>query len=402
MSSLTTSNNSFRHGHIFSAEICRKLEAYTEHLADEDINDSPIRQTEKSVLRELIAHYNANVNPKIGHNRSNPTENAKARRLSYEMVDEFLKATHLTAKQFLELCMIENKGLTNFYDKDWVEFTWATPDMAKLCVWLDYLSSEERALVRDFIVDLLPASYYDFLDRLYQKSNDYGFNNELAPAWSLNYDASHKDFLRINNLSDRVAQTLWYVCGDKQDYPSVIAAKYSYEHFRWIEELNKKSLESVKEADGKEKTQSAEVAKKDVTYYRSGLSDITQNSDTSDQDNSTNEDPDKIKGLKKKEIEYKPEKTYYHYYYTVDLDFPRIAHPLHFWGLFNFSDIHLLCDIFRLSPHWVFYGEKDGTVLAKNPETEKIIDLYTFLPEAVKPTVLQYVISLGRSVRYGR
>lgn len=58
----------------------------------------------------------------------------------------------------------------------------------------------------------------------------------------------------------------------------------------------------------------------------------------------------------------------------------RTNRQRHYWT-FRIQEMDVLCRTFNLSPHWVFYGDREIPLLAEKAETERIMDLFQLLPD---------------------
>ena len=72
------------------------------------------------------------------------------------------------------------------------------------------------------------------------------------------------------------------------------------------------------------------------------------------------------------------------YYYPV-----TAAKRKYIWHVLRLGDIWKFCQIFKLSPHWVLFGNKPVAVLAKYAQTELIMDEFSFLPKDLQKYVIE-------------
>lgn len=268
------------HGRRYPADVQKILTEYLDMLSeDSDKNEDVIK-------------YRSEINPKTSHNRQRKHAAMHiARKLSVEMMPEFLAVAELTPKKFLELILESNSDKVPF-GEDWKELAWPDPEGALIADFLDAADAEEVEAVRNLVGTLHPNYFADFCKKLQEPSGEYGKEDCLIPI----YAAENKDYVpetKAENLSDRLVCTLDYL--------------------------------TAQSSEG-----NAQVMEKFFLYYNES----------------------------------------------------RTFHPRHFWGVFNVRQIDKICESLKLSPHWVFYGNIDQgqTILAKNPETEYIMDMYYLLP----------------------
>ena len=69
--------------------------------------------------------------------------------------------------------------------------------------------------------------------------------------------------------------------------------------------------------------------------------------------------------------------------------------PRHYWLIFNLEDIWTFCKHFALSPHWILFGRQPITVLAKDIQTELIMDEFALLPKQEQKIVIGYAKQLA-------
>lgn len=67
----------------------------------------------------------------------------------------------------------------------------------------------------------------------------------------------------------------------------------------------------------------------------------------------------------------------------------------HYWLVFNLEDIWAFCLRFGLSPHWILFGRQPITVLAKDIETEKVMDEFALLPKQEQKIVIGFAKQLA-------
>ena len=66
---------------------------------------------------------------------------------------------------------------------------------------------------------------------------------------------------------------------------------------------------------------------------------------------------------------------------TYSSAFPsRAMLPRHYW-LFKLNEVKRICSAFGLTPHWVIFGADGKAFLAGDEETERIMDIFQFVPE---------------------
>lgn len=58
----------------------------------------------------------------------------------------------------------------------------------------------------------------------------------------------------------------------------------------------------------------------------------------------------------------------------------RLHHMRHYWA-FRPSELKRICDSFKISPHWAFYGDREVALLAESAKTERIMDLFQLLSD---------------------
>lgn len=66
----------------------------------------------------------------------------------------------------------------------------------------------------------------------------------------------------------------------------------------------------------------------------------------------------------------------------------RIYHPRHYW-VFSPRYLNRICKTFNLSPHWVFFGNDEKTLLCDNAEDEAIMDKFQFLSEQTQRVLVE-------------
>lgn len=276
------------HGRRFPNDVQVILTEYLNMLSktDKDKNDDIIR-------------YRSEINPKSSYNiqRKNAALHI-ARKLSVEVLPEFLTVSELSMKSFLELIIETNSGKEPF-GEDWKELSWPDKDGAILAEFLDSADEKDTEIIYSLIGSLLPAYFADFLKKLQEPSGEFGKEDKQIPI----YAAENKDYIpetKGENLSDRLVCTLEYLTAQLADNDRQLMNRFN--------------------------------------------------------------------------LEYKERRT---------------SHPRHYWSAFNIRQIDRVCESLQLSPHWVFYGftEPDRVVLAKRAETEKIMDMYYFLPKCKKMVI---------------
>lgn len=292
MAPLTSSDYTRPLGRRFPSEVCTRIEEFAE-----------IRAQKSKDLKEQMLDYKININPSTSYNYERRRESQRSRKLTLDMLDNFLNATNITVKEFLEICLEENQNLWDLKDPAWTELTWPDELFERLCNALDNANSHIRADVDNFIDQSLPDFYEDFLEQLQKENNEYGKEGVRTPLY-----AQQKNIVlserNIENMSDRTALTLEYLTAH----------------------LETKPMQTAKQ-----------------------------------------------RGLK--------------------LNYARLNYARHYWGLFQFSDFQKICNAFKISPHWVFFGTKEHTILAQKAETERIIDKFTFVPDELKPIIVSYAES---------
>jgi len=205
-------------GHRFDSEVEKRISTvmqYYENMIASDPSDSSIVAAKKEIARNKLRDYRTKLNPLTSYNASRRnTDTHKAKALTLEALDSLFYAMDWTAKDFLELMLIENESFTpeDFFNrknvKGWQKLEWPSKEMERLAKWLDDMGPEKRAQIEEYVDIFLPKSYNWFLENLQRDSSWFSQSGVYVPQY---YDADKEKYppeKRMDNMCDRIVDAV--------------------------------------------------------------------------------------------------------------------------------------------------------------------------------------------------
>ena len=124
----------------------QRIYAAVEKMNQIQDSDSKNVKAAKTQKAEAIRLYQK----KYSRAKSSKSAPDIPKRLSYERLEEFMGCAGLSYRDLFEICGGE--------DGNRVKLTWAKPSEEEMCKLLDACSENEKAAVKDLIMDALPVS----------------------------------------------------------------------------------------------------------------------------------------------------------------------------------------------------------------------------------------------------
>ncbi len=209
-------------GQRIPKEIRERFEAYAELQVKPKSTDDSNEIARKRNIEKKLEYYNTVIHS-LKNNSIRASED-RAKYLTMQSLPDYMEAVELPYKTFFEFCMKENKRLNGPDDEGWKEISWPTAEMKKMAGILDDASAAERKNISELIDLLQPAYYCDFRNSLRVDSGE-NLPNGRPVASRTEADSDIPVLWKENNLGDRMAETLGYLCNENHEDLKLVCKK---------------------------------------------------------------------------------------------------------------------------------------------------------------------------------